>query len=473
MARLPWTKFQDFYLRLGFLKALVAALSPERRSATNDAIIRKLESPLFDGAPAHSQLWGGVGPVVSWYPRKTPGGKLIAYPEVAEALLIHGYHESVLYGVTRETTYKILDWGHNVEFVGRGNQITERGLLLRRLLHEQDTERFFLGDPLAWNPFLLEPRERLFFLFHLLEIDRLTIELIDDLGVRQAETPLESSDVARLTCRALFRVLRGAEKSVQPRDIPAYRTAMELAVTIARELDLPDLIDSAEGFGKPRLPKPPKLSARRSDFGRPTSSVRERRTTKNADHQTIPRVEQLVDLGFLRKPVDGDAKDDASTLAGRRRWRYVPTDACRRWAEARREVATPNVPFEWDGFARTAVMAYSAVPPAKSLLTGPERVASYLWNAYTRVARPIGHTPFDSVALVAMLDAAVDSVAIEMAEFHRLMLAIKQSSALPDHAFFASGNDLDKMFIQLKPGFVERIGGLHSVFPASEGEQSR
>jgi hypothetical protein len=69
----------------------------------------------------------------------------------------------------------------------------------------------------------------------------------------------------------------------------------------------------------------------------------------------------------------------------------------------------------------------------------------------------MGHTPFDSVALIAMLDAAADGTVIEMVEFHDLVLRIKQASALPEHAFFASGNDLDRMFIQLKPGFHERV----------------
>ena len=47
MKQLPWTKFQDFYLRLGFLKVLVAAISPDRRSASNNTIVlRVLVSPL-------------------------------------------------------------------------------------------------------------------------------------------------------------------------------------------------------------------------------------------------------------------------------------------------------------------------------------------------------------------------------------------------------------------------------------------
>src|SRR5437879_2893130 len=122
MPRLPWTKFQDFYLRLGFLKVLVAALSPQRRSALNDQVVRRLETPLFDAAPKHHQLWTRVQGSISGYPHKTPGGKLIQHPETAEALLVDAMAESTLYGITKDPAYKVLDWGHDVEFVGRGNQ---------------------------------------------------------------------------------------------------------------------------------------------------------------------------------------------------------------------------------------------------------------------------------------------------------------------------------------------------------------
>jgi hypothetical protein len=457
MARLPWTKFQDFYLRLGFLKALVASLSDQRRSALNDSIVRRLERPLFDGAPAHPSLWREVERLATWYPRKTPGGKEVTHPEVAEAILIRDRHESVLYGITRDTAYKILDWGRDVEFVGRGNQITERGLLLRHLFDVQAAEKFFSGDVLAWDPFHLEAQEKLFFLYHLFEIDRLTVEVLDDLGNLDADSTLESAGAARITCKALFRVLDEAQSGLQPRDIPAFRTAKALAATIAGELELSELVLASDGDSRPRVPRPVRPSARRSAFSGAGSASRGRRTTKNADHQTIPRFEQLVDLGFLRKPPEGDIDDDASRLAASRRWRYRPTEACKRWAEARRAHTSEGQPFLWSGFARAAVasLGRSTVPHVRR--TAVENLAHYLWSAYQLVARPMGHTPFDSIALIAMLQAAADGIAIEMAEFHDLVLGIKQASALPEHAFFASGNDLDRMFIQLKSGFEERV----------------
>ena len=53
--------------------------------------------------------------------------------------------------------------------------------------------------------------------------------------------------------------------------------------------------------------------------------------------------------------------------------------------------------------------------------------------------------------------AASDGIALEMSDFHRLLLSIKQNNRMPEHAFFASGNEIDTMFIQLKRGFLERL----------------
>src|SRR5437867_5960725 len=131
MPGLPWTKFQDFYLRLGFLKVLVAALSPQRRSAANESICRRLQIPLL--APAKTIRRELVDEALS----RLPAGLHTENSEnmtVAEALLIIGDCPSWSYGITHETAYKVLDWGHNVHFVGAGNQITERGLLLRQLI---------------------------------------------------------------------------------------------------------------------------------------------------------------------------------------------------------------------------------------------------------------------------------------------------------------------------------------------------
>ncbi|HZP62576.1 MAG TPA: hypothetical protein VFB28_04100 [Terriglobales bacterium] len=84
-------------------------------------------------------------------------------------------------------------------------------------------------------------------------------------------------------------------------------------------------------------------------------------------------------------------------------------------------------------------------------------VIQFFSNAYDAVRRPIGHTPLDSVALRGMVDAALEGYVVEMATFHNLMLEIKRRNLLPEHAFFASGNELNTMFINLRPGFREKL----------------
>src|SRR4051812_19746181 len=99
MARFPWTKLQDFYVRLGFLKVLVAALSPERRSVNADALVRRLEKPLFLPAKNFPQLLNQVQDTISWYRSDHEKGKKLDQPSVAEALLVLADHPSYLYAI--------------------------------------------------------------------------------------------------------------------------------------------------------------------------------------------------------------------------------------------------------------------------------------------------------------------------------------------------------------------------------------
>lgn len=459
MRRLAWTKFQDFYLRPGFLKVLVAGLSPDRRSAPNEAIVRRLERPLFDDAELHQQLWATVGgqlkipnrlskaKPVDKKPKKEPK------PSVAEALLLDGDCPSLLFAITGPTAYKILDWGRDVEFTGRGNQITERGLLLRHLLDSSRIELFLSGTVEAWNPFVLTLEERLFFLYHLAEIDGVIVELIKDLGQLPEGHVLESSEAARMTARALVRVLTKAQNRVQPRDVLSFRIACNLAATIAEELGISDEALPLVGSQRRKSPRPVSPAARAARGALRGRSAR--RTTKNADHQTIPRFEQLVDLGFLVKP-GHDAPIPAHRQSARERWRYMPTDACRRWLRGLQSAQDERIPFLWNGFARACLDALDM----QARTGGPpnsQTIVEYVWRAYKHVHRRAGPNPLDSVALYAMILAITEGVRIEMEDVHRVMLEIKRQNLLPDHAFFASGNDLDQMFIQLRPGFFEQF----------------
>jgi hypothetical protein len=442
MQGVPWTKFQDFYLRLGFLKVLVAALSPSRRSVTNEAVYQKLENPAFRPLQNFAELYERSADRLDKNDKRKAKGR----PYALEGLLIANDCQSWLFAITADTVYKILDWGHDVDFVGRGNQISERGLILRSLL-SSDADRFLAGDINAWNPFVLTRKEQLFFLYHLIDIDRVTLRLIEYLAMEEPGAALESSHVAKLTCRALFGVLEDAKQKLSPAQVPQFRVAYELAKAIAQELEMGEFLpnNSQPIAGVRRLPKPPKIVKRATATLQMSST--KRRPSKNADHQTIPRCEQLVDLGFLAKP-----HEEGSTPP-QRRWQYTPTELCRRWAAVFRDCPTGQN-FLWDGFATAAI---SSLGSRGIAATAPDEIVRFFSDAYDAVRRPIGHTPFDSVALRAMLDAAASGTAIEVSTFHKLVLALKTKNLLPEHAFFAAGNEVDKMFINLRPGYREKL----------------
>jgi len=451
-----WSKFQDFYLRLGFLKVLVAVLNPQRPSVNNESVYRRIARPLLESARLHQYVKDTAEKRIHWYDRAHAEGRKLDQPSVAEALLVQAESPSLLFAITGPTAYKVLDWGHDIGLVGRGNQLTERGVILRTLLPEESCQAFFDGDLAACNPFILSSEERLFFLFHLLELDGVIEVLIDRLAA-DTDGLVDTGRAAQMTCHALFQVLDAARADLQPRDVPAYRNAKELACTIAAELSLTQYEADCGEPSVRRLPKPIKVPKPGSIKRIGHSSMR--RTTKNADHQTIPRFEQLVDLGFVTKPLRPRLSADAAFEA-RRHWNYWPTDEAQRWVSAR-AVHLPQSKdnFCWDAFAKVASSTFGGHMQDRPSQVRIEAVSRFLWNAYLKIRRPMGHTPFDSVALLAMINAVCAGMPIEMRHFHKLMLAIKQLNVLPEHAFFASGNDLDRMFVLLKNGTLDALLG--------------
>jgi hypothetical protein len=441
MGAIRWTKYQDFYLRLGFLKVAVAILDAERRSLSTDLLLRRLSRPLLPPPPKVQ-----IGKKVLREPGEGSG-----YAPIVEALLKEGECPSLLHAITGKTSYKVLDWARNVQLLGRGNQISERGLLLRSYLDKGAVGAFLAGDQGAWNPFPITESERYYLLFHLTEIDGVTQLLIDALAKLDPQEVIETFAASRLFCTAFTEILGETEPHLKLRDIPGYRTARELAITIAEELGLVNDLSGnfpwlRDGRHAPRPPVRKSLEQR----------TKRRHTTKNADHQTIPRFEQLVDLGMLTKPLPPE-NDVAAYELARRRWRYVPTKLCRSWAAAR--ARSSQVRFAWEGFGRAVVEARSGaiVEPAPLTPGGLIHAATYLMCAFERVGRRVGMTPFDSVGLRATLDASLQGDIVEMGMLNRMLLAMKRAGVAPETVFFASGNDVDEMFVQLRPGFIEGV----------------
>ena len=450
MTRLPWTKFQDFYLRLGFLKVLIALLDPQRRSVSSEAVGQRLKRLLFRPAldvPELGQLlktdysWIlSVDEIVTGKPSTNRHAE--QHVTVAEALLLTQGCASQLHAVTATTTHKLLEWGRDLGLVRSGNQIAEDGLLLRALLPQTKIQRFKEGAVLAWDPFVITPTERLFFLFHLCQVDHLTLEILSTLGTGSTEV-LETSEASKITCRAFFKVLDANRKSVPFRELPRFRVAQELACTMASELGLKDLQARCGSRNASRLPV----------RTRPGSGKVRRRTTKNSDHQTISRFEQLVDLGFLTKPL-GTREGGAEEHRARRRWKYQATPLCDAWTKQWLKPRTSAEPWHWHNFAWAAVAA-GVTGVVESTVCTVECAGRHLWNAYGQIRRAVGHTPFQSVALLAMIEAASHGHVVELADLHRIMMTLKRDDILREHTFFSGGNEIDRMFILLKPGFAD------------------
>ncbi|MFC2171393.1 hypothetical protein ACFLU6_02025 [Acidobacteriota bacterium] len=443
-----WTKFQDFYLRLGFLKVLTAILDPNRRSVSNDVLIRKLKRTLFQPARIFPEVWTELSERYPSYVRKAEKNNVKRQPALVEALLILGNCPSFLHAITQDTAYKILDWGHNIGLVGRGNQISENALLLRSLFNESKVSQFLAGKVLEWNPFLISRQERVFFLLLLADIDHLTLDIARNLGQLVSKRPIETRHAAKITCEAFFHLLDRSERSVTPHELPGFRTSRHLACKMARELEIQELIARCGSILRAEVPKPRTIKRRRGT---------DRRTTKNADHQTIPRFEQLVDLGFVDKEEHNSATQD-DFFKARKKWRYYPKDACAALAKSDWPGKESSGPWAWRNLARM-VKSAGLVPRSSIPNSKPGRLltAEYSWNAYKRIKRPIGHTPVYSVAALAMIHAVADGIILEMTDVHGLFLEIKRLDLLPNHAFFASGNELDKMFLLLKAGFMEEF----------------
>lgn len=453
---LPWTKLQDFYLRLGFLKLLAACLSVERRSASNDSIVRRLERPMFDAVNNRKAILPVAALVAATTAKRGAEPRNPEEVEVVESLVADNCVPSALYAVTRGTAYKILDWGRDVGLLVRANQISERGLILRSLLPADAASRFLAGDPLAWNPFVLTASERMFFLFNALEQDFVTAGLVEKLADLEPGTCIETRDASRMTCSTLFQMLEATERLADAASIQAHRTALDLALTMAEEVDAPVPAHWQRQAVRAQFARATRVGVKRKTglSGKPRT---ERKTTKNADHQTIPRFEQLVDLGFLEKPGAYDP-DPVVALSCRRRWRYAPSAACRRWAAAiRRSEASENPGDRFNAFSRASVSAFATAEGARERSIGIIDIAMRARDAYCAVGRKVGMTPLDSIALRAMLDASADGQVLEMDLIHRLFLIIKRKSLLSDVVSFAAGSELNTMFLRLKSGFVARL----------------
>ena len=185
-------------------------------------------------------------------------------------------------------------------------------------------------------------------------------------------------------------------------------------------------------------------------------STTDKLRTNTADDQAIPRFENLVDLGMLAKVTSDPAsiEDAYASIRERLEWQYVVTSSLTAWVEAGGEEWTFGQEFLWKHFARCFASAF--LNQAKVLDVEHDQLAilCVMMEGYERVRRPFGHTPFESIAKVAMMRALQSGIVCEMWQMYTLVLAFKKGNLFSDQLKFAAGNDLNRMFVEVRPGFM-------------------
>lgn len=436
MSTVPFVKQQDFCLRLGLLRALLAVLPSHDRSIDREPILEKLRTLLFAPLRTCSALEDEATELLGERPR--PPGSSRREATVADGLLLTSDAKSWGQPVDAIHVAKILDWGHAAGLLGRGNQITERGRLLRGYFDRDAVAQFLRKDPRAWNPFSMSRCEKTLWFYHLGELDELLWRSAFAVGLEGEGGVVEVGRAHEIVATSMTTLVDRCTKAASMADVPRLRVLRELAKTIESEVG-----------GKAGVVP---LQRRRVGPPRPgrARSKSTRATTKNADHQTIPRFETLVDLGFLEKRVDPSVTGQKRWV-GMNAWTFVVTPAARLFASAM-ATAVPER-FQWEGFGHAVASAFYP----GSTRSPPVDIVDILFDAYERVERRAGHTPFESLAMITLVEALSQGKYFEIGGLHEAFLRAKAAGALEGHVFFAARNEVDRMMIAMKSSAREPL----------------
>ena len=405
----------DYFVRVGLLKMLVAALDSQRRSTAPELITRRL-APL---------LYQSVGNDFSR----------------AEELIRNSDNASWNFALTESNLRQILEWGRVAGVVGAGNQITERGLLLRHLMGHENVAAILNADPTT-NPFTLSEAERLYLLYTQLECDGALYFLLRRLIKFSPEEVIRGKEANRLTCFAFFDLLNSFTSAHRSGNVLlTIKDLRELVGRMAAELDLTD-----------EIPVRSVVKTRPTPVHKRKAGQVQAKRTKTADHESIPRFELLVDLGLLTKKV---LPDDPNEAKARKSWRYWTTPQLVSFVNKMPESYRSD--FCWAHFAHCASTLNSNGNNELDATQNTKEIAQRAYVAYLQVKRRFGHTPIESVAVMAMIEALSARQILEVRVVHELFLKFKRDNLFPETVHYAAGNDLEKMFIDIKPTFMAEV----------------
>ena len=419
-------KFQ----RLGLLKILLALLNPQKRSTSADAINRKL-SDLF---------------IEIQHPIKSNNKTKPVNRYLAGKLIIAADSPSYILRITDKYIHEILRWGMICGFVGSGNQISERGLILRNLMGEEAVSSI-IDKSYHINPFRLTKEEKLYFLYRLLEIDSSTYFLIKRLADHEVGDPIDGVSADHIACHSFYDLyqIMNESRSIS-KDIIVRQLLRDLIGKMVSELGLESDIPLRY---KVQTPMRPLRTTKLKDPYRALT----RKKTNTSDDEAITRFEYLTDLGMLQKKTGGhDCDNEEDVLYS---WKYRVTPVLKKFASKMPDEYIKD--FCYIKFAEAATSFIDKECETLTMDNDAIELASRAYEAYQLIKKPFGHTSVESIAIITMIKAVCEFKILEVNAIHKFFLHIKTKGLFQNDVFFASGNDLEKMFISLKPNFRNEV----------------
>jgi hypothetical protein len=237
----------------------------------------------------------------------------------------------------------------------------------------------------------------------------------------------------------LFRLM--SESRNNSKTLLTLKSLRELLGRMVAELDL-----STE------IPITPVVRPKPTTQFRQKPEQRDKKRTKTSDHEAIPRFELLVDLGLLTKKVGAEDRDEEKA---RKSWKYWPASALVDFSAMMPDAFDPE--FCWSGFARCASTLVSQGTERLDVGRDATFILRRAYDVYSVVRRRFGHTPIESVAVLTMINALAESKVVEVKEVYEFFLGFKLNNLFPETVRYAAGNDLEKMFIDIKPSFVAEV----------------
>src|SRR5439155_6408886 len=199
--------------RLGALKVWVALLDSQRRSATPELMDRRVKTLLLKEPPHR----GATRKIKRQFPNN-----------LAESLLSEVDAPSLLFTITERKVHRLRDWGRLFGLSGNGNQITEKGLLLQHLIGKEELDLIRKGDWQKVNPFLLSRKEKIFFLYLLIELDSVWPHLLKRIAEVQDTSEITGKVADTLTAQALLDLVAESQPRIFQGDVLKLRDLKEL-----------------------------------------------------------------------------------------------------------------------------------------------------------------------------------------------------------------------------------------------------